>query len=134
MPASAPLTDDDVLSLLGQSRSPLSLREIATRLTLRHAGRRSLAKIVSRLKRRGIVQELSGARYALAGGRPTKQVGKARSTAAGKAKGASASSPSPAAGDPNLLVGRLVAHRDGYGFVVPETPRRDHRRRPLYSA
>ena len=27
--------------------------------------------------------------------------------------------------DPNLLTGRLVAHHDGYGFVVPETPRPD---------
>ncbi len=27
--------------------------------------------------------------------------------------------------DANLLAGRLVAHRDGYGFVVPETPRKD---------
>ena len=25
----------------------------------------------------------------------------------------------------NQLTGRLVAHRDGYGFVVPDTPRKD---------
>ncbi len=27
--------------------------------------------------------------------------------------------------DPQVLTGRLVAHHDGYGFVVPETPRPD---------
>ncbi len=31
----------------------------------------------------------------------------------------------PATRDANLLTGRLVAHRDGYGFVVPESPRKD---------
>jgi ribonuclease R len=125
MSSSESVTDDDVLNLLGQSRSPLSLREIATALTLRHAGRRSLAKIVSRLKRCGTVKELGGGRYVLAGTSRSTETRKPRSAPAGKTKGVPSPSSGPAAGDPNLLVGRLVAHRDGYGFVVPEAPRRD---------
>src|SRR6202040_1182261 len=37
-------------------------------------------------------------------------------------QGKSTSAPRPEA---HQLTGRLVAHRDGYGFVVPDTPRKD---------
>jgi len=133
MSAAESLTDDDVLNFLGQSRSPLSLREIAAGLTLRQAGRRSLAKILSRLKRRKQVEEMGGGRYMLAGSsRAVREAGKATGKGARAAtreprelRGGPAQPPRSPAKDPNQLVGRLVAHRDGYGFVVPEEPRRD---------
>ena len=120
-----PLTNDDVLNFLAQSRTGVTLREIASALSLRHRGRRALAKIVSHLKRRGQIHEVRNGRYQLAGNRPAKK------TPAGRhipllRESASPLPPSKAsARDPNLVVGRLVAHRDGYGFVVPETPRKD---------
>jgi hypothetical protein len=48
------LAHEDVLNLLGASRKPLSAREMAAKLGLRHAGRRALAKALLRLKRRGL--------------------------------------------------------------------------------
>jgi len=112
------LTDQDVLAHLARAREPASLREIAHALELRHQGRRALPKIVSHLKRKGEIEEVRGGRYRLAGpGSP--QV-------AGQPAGAVA--PSARVGRPhakqdaNLLTGRLVTHRDGYGFVVPDKP------------
>jgi ribonuclease R len=116
-----PPTDDEILSFLARSGKPVSPREIASDLTLRHFGRRALPKIISRLKRRGLVEEVRGGRFRLPGSAaPAAKVAERPGTGQG-AEPARRSSRS----DPNLLVGRLVAHRDGYGFVVPETPRGD---------
>jgi ribonuclease R len=119
MSRSETLSDDDVLNFLAKRSEPASVREIASALRLRHAGRRILATAVSRLKRRGLVEEVRGGLYRLVGNRA--------GTASRAAKIAPAAdlSPKAFARDPQLLVGRLVAHRDGYGFVVPETPRAD---------
>ena len=122
-------SDDDVLHFLAGFTRPASPREIAAGLTLRHAGRRALPKILSRLKRRGLVQQARGGRYQLqreAAPKPPKgpKAPKGQSPerpAAPRPEPA----PRPAVHDANLLTGRLVAHRDGYGFVVPETPRKD---------
>jgi ribonuclease R len=119
--SSAPPSDEEVLNCLAGISQPASAREIAERLKLRHAGRRALPKILSRLKRQGLVQESSGGRFRLSGGpAPKKKIAEGRAAT-------TAQRPAPAAvvRDPNLVTGRLVAHRDGYGFVVPETPRTD---------
>jgi ribonuclease R len=111
-------TEHDVLSFLGNAQHPVSVREIASGLSLRHAARRALASVLSRLKRQRLVEELRGGQYRLAGSRPEpRATTKPTATAGSQAK--------PAKRDPNLLTGRLVAHRDGYGFVVPESPRTD---------
>jgi ribonuclease R len=119
-----PLTDDDVLDYLSGSRKPVSLREIAAGLNLRHAGRRALAKAISRLKRHKLVEEVRSGRYRVAGGKAAEVDGRAI-----RHRGAETPPayplPKPSAQDPRLLTGRLVAHRDGYGFVVPEAPRSD---------
>src|SRR5579863_1536881 len=112
------LTEDDVLNYLGKAREPASVREIAAGLSLRHAARRALGSMLSRLKRRRLVEELRGGQYRLAGARPEPGAAtKPAATTGPQAK--------PAKRDPNLLTGRLVAHRDGYGFVVPDSPRTD---------
>ena len=117
-----PLSDDEVLNFLGRTPKPAGVREIIAGLGLRHAARRALAKTLSRLKHRKLVEELRGGRYRLVVSNA------AASATAGKkdlpAASVEAQTKSPSH-DPNLIVGRLVAHRDGYGFVVPEKPRPD---------
>jgi len=98
MPHRDELTDQDVLAHLASAREPASLREIARALGLRHEGRRALPKIVARLKRKGEVEEVRGGRFHLAG------------------------RAAPARPNANLITGRLVTHRDGYGFVMPAEP------------
>jgi ribonuclease R len=111
-------TEEEVLNFLGNARHPASVREIASGLSLKHAARRALASVLSRLKRQRLVEELRGGQYRLAGARPeSRSETKATATPGSQAK--------PAKRDPNLFTGRLVAHRDGYGFVVPDSPRSD---------
>ena len=110
--------EEDVLNFLGRAPGPSSVREIATGLSLRHAGRRALSGVLSRLKRRRLVEELRGGQYRLAGT-------KAQPRDMTKSGATSGAPPKAAARDSNLLSGRLVAHRDGYGFVVPDSPRKD---------
>ena len=111
-------TEEDVLNFLGNARHPASVREIASALSLKHAARRRLASVLSRLKRQHLVEELRGGQYRLAGSRPEPRAAtKPAATPGAQAK--------PAKRDPNQLAGKLVAHRDGYGFVVPESPRSD---------
>jgi len=112
------LSEEDVLNFLGSAREPASVRDIASGLSLRHAGRRVLASLLSRLKRQRLVEEVRGGHYRLAGDRPHLR-------AAQKSNPRLAAHQKPAARDSNLLAGRLVAHRDGYGFVVPDSPRAD---------
>ncbi len=118
MPRDEVLTEDAVLNFLGRARGSASIREIASGLSLRHAGRRALGVLLSRLKRQRLVEELRGGQYRLAGARPQPR-------ADAKSNVRLAAPPMPATRDANLLTGRLVAHRDGYGFVVPESPRKD---------
>src|SRR5271165_3840632 len=121
-------SDDDILHFLAGLTRPASPREIATGLTLRHAGRRALPKILSRLRHQGLVQEARG-RFQLQreGARSKEKSSDRQGERPGEWPAAPPSEPSPkpSVRDPNLLAGRLVTHRDGYGFVVPEMPRRD---------
>ena len=112
------LTEDEVLSFLERTKGPVSIREIATGLSLHHSGRRALGSFLTRLKRRRLVEELRSGQYRLAGARPEPRAA-TKSIATPGAEG------KPSKRDPSLLTGRLVAHRDGYGFVVPDSPRSD---------
>jgi len=146
MPHREELTEQDVLAELARAREPRSLRELAGALRLKHDGRRALAKIVARLKRKGEIEEARQGRYRLAGQRPSggekpepagggmkpplhKTVpGRVASGRGGREKTAQARVPRQGSGqvpvppgrDANVIRGRLVAHRDGYGFVVPD--------------
>jgi ribonuclease R len=102
------------------------VREIAHGMGLKHRGRRYLPRILQHLKRRGEIDEVREGRYRL----PAKKTSEARQD--GHARHSSkaditpdTSSQKPAQTRPrasNLIAGRLVAHRDGYGFVVPDHP------------
>ena len=111
---------DYVLSYLLVAPGPMRPREIAKALGLRRSQQDELAKSISHLKRRRLIEELPGSRFQLSGA-------KQKRIAPGNPRAAETTrrDPTTAAIDRNRIVGRLVAHRDGYGFVVPDTPRPD---------
>jgi len=88
-------------------------------------------KIIERMKRKGDVEEVQSGRYRLVGHGQGAGIKKSAGQEAG---GTRKQTPRPErAGtrddkstsprrDANLIAGRLVAHRDGYGFVVPDAP------------
>ncbi|MGC2422706.1 MAG: RNB domain-containing ribonuclease, partial [Candidatus Acidiferrales bacterium] len=125
----------EVTAHLATLAQPASIREIAHGMGLKHHGRRFLPRIIQQLKRRGEIEEIHGGRYRLPGQKPAPQ-SKQRpapvsSTSSAPSATMAATAPStlaPAppssqrARDPNLISGRIVSHRDGYGFVVPDAP------------
>ena len=140
------MNDQQVLAFLATAHKALSLREIAAAMGIRHSGRRALGKIIPRLARHGEIVEIRNGRYKLPGDSGPQQSKKEknkserperaprasseamRSTHAGEAvrpaqsSQAVRSAQSGHANLSNVIEGRLVAHRDGYGFVVPAKP------------
>ena len=104
-----------LLAHLGSASRPESIREIAVALNLRHWGRRALPKVLSRLKRSGDVDESHG-RFRLIGKRSDRKPPTQLPVSSPPRESRSTRQ------DPSLISGRLVAHRDGYGFVVPDQP------------
>src|SRR5579871_1134735 len=119
------LAEEDVLRFLGATKAPAKVREIAAALGLKHAGRRALGRLLDRLKRHRVVEEVRSGHYRLAGAKsPARAVGAKSNDKSGVDNSGSDFSerlPQAAGRDPNAFVGSLVAHRDGYGFVVPES-------------
>ena len=116
MGASKTLRSDDVLRFLELRATPAKSSEIAAGLHLPPEERRSLEQLLAALRRRRLIEELPGGRYRF-------MQRAARETSARTANhpvAPSASSPPPPSRTP--IAGRFVQHRDGYGFVVPETP------------
>ena len=108
----------DVLVYLATLSQPASIREIAHGMDLKHRGRRFLPRVIQQLKKKGEIEEVHGGRYRLAGQKSmTLKEGGTRPAAA-----AANSAALKRARDPNKVAGRLVAHHDGYGFVVPDEP------------
>src|SRR5580704_1405215 len=138
--ADAPaVNDQQVLAFLAQAHKALSLREIAAAMGIRHSGRRALAKIIPRLARRGEIVEIRNGRYKLTEDRAAQQAKREKdksdrpdrsgsrdrsqpSTQPGIAPAPAAPKVSDLSHTSNVIEGRLVAHRDGYGFVVPAKP------------
>ena len=125
-----PVTESEVLAQLSRSRRPQSLREIAAALGLRHSGRRALIKLAHKMKKRGDIHEYPNRRIGL----PKEKQGLAEASPTHDKRKQESRRPSdspksnarlPLRSEVNQLSGRLVAHRDGYGFVVPDSPRKD---------
>jgi ribonuclease R len=128
------VTRDQVLAHLATLSKPASIREIAHGMDLRHRGRRYLPRIIQQLEKGGEVGEVHGGRYFLAG----EGHGRRAAPASARSERPKASAPAtesalestpeeqPAkpkrARDPNLVAGRITAHRDGYAFLVPDHP------------
>ncbi|MCL4523583.1 MAG: hypothetical protein M1451_06685, partial [Acidobacteria bacterium] len=98
---------------------------MAHALGLRHAGRRALKKIIGRLLRRHEIEEVQNGRYALAGKKVEESLSRrveVKHPEAG-ASGHGLRQTKRAGGtpavqqrrDPNVITGRVVTHRGGYG-------------------
>src|SRR5271169_831300 len=136
------VTPDLVLAHLATLSQPASIRHIAHGMGLKHRGRRYLPRVLQKLKKHGKVEEIHGGRFRLAGTKHAKkeaagQAAAAKRVSAANAAAASASFehepltaasavtpniPSGRGRDPNLVSGRIVAHRDGYAFLVSDAP------------
>src|ERR1700683_5394220 len=134
------VTPELVLAYLATLSQPSSVRHIAHGMGLKHHGRRFLPRVLQKLKKRGDVEEIHGGRFQLAGVKQARNEASGRAAAAKReARAARVSTagevPPPNAAspgndavsisrgkDPNLVSGRIVAHRDGYAFLVPDTP------------
>ena len=119
MPRQTSLSTDDVLRFLQLRESGCTLEEIARSLHLPKSARRPLLKLVVRLKKKGLIDELPGSRFRLLRKNRTSPASAGQSPQ----KPPSAARPSaPPSAPRNTLSGRLVLHPDGYGFVVPDQP------------
>ena len=125
------VTEAQVIAYLSSISQPETIRQIAHGMELQHHGRRFLPRIIQYLKSRGDVEETRGGRYQLGESKQSaRSAGKGGKTAAaeGQKRADADSTPATAAAeprrssDPNLVSGRIVAHRDGYGFLVPDKP------------
>ena len=126
-----------MLARFAARRHPQSLREIAEALDLSHAGRRDLKKIVEHLVHSGALQKAGHESYRP---RPASnssaqhnapRSSEAAAPSASSAPRADRATPPPSQpairarqklSDPNRVTGRMVMHRDGYGFLVPDAP------------
>ena len=122
-PRDPDVTPGEILAFLAEQARPASIREIAHGMDLKHRGRRYLPRLLKQLKRSGEIEETSGSRYRLPGQKPVPPTKPPVPSPAAKQKTPAPAPQQPArARDPNLVAGRLVAHRDGYGFLVPDHP------------
>jgi len=127
----AQVTEAEVVAHLARSRKPQSLREIAAALGLRHSGRRALVKLARKMKKHGEIHEYPNGRVGLPKEKQGAHYAQAPQKSAphqhgpGQRQQPRAESRPAVRAEANQLTGRLVAHRDGYGFVVPDTPRKD---------
>src|SRR5271165_3200850 len=120
-PVAAAVTREQVVAHLTAQPQPATIRQIAHAMDLKHSGRRFLPRIIQQLKKAGDIEEIHGGRYRLAGSKQTQRSSK-ESPAPAKHDGKTGATGLRRASDPNLIAGRMVAHRDGYGFVVPDKP------------
>src|ERR1700674_1008237 len=65
MPRPSHLSPDNILRFLQVRTEPASAREIAEGLHLKKADNRPLFKMLSKLRKRGAIEELPGGRYRL---------------------------------------------------------------------
>ncbi len=111
------LSPDNILRFLQLRSAPTSTKEIVDGLHLGRDARRPLFKMLSKLKKRGAIEELPGAHYQLPArksGKDARESSPQRHDLPGK--------PAPVPLERDAIKGRLVLHHDGYGFVVPEKP------------
>ncbi|HEV7510954.1 MAG TPA: RNB domain-containing ribonuclease [Candidatus Acidoferrum sp.] len=120
------LSPENLLRFLQVKTEPASANEIASGLHLDKSDRRSLFKILTKLKKRNAIEELPGGRYRLAKRNPAKESSAATpQTKRGRDDRQIGDTQTKSAATVlarNEIKGRLVLHHDGYGFVVPSTP------------
>src|SRR5438105_4008863 len=116
MTPSNSLSVDNIMRFLQLNREGASLYELQRGLKLRKTDQRPLTKILSKLKKRKAIAELSDGRFVLS----RRQ--EAPRTSPNQTQQTKPSRPDHLAQGRNALSGRLILHQDGYGFVVPDKP------------
>jgi ribonuclease R len=110
------LSVDNLLRFLQLNREGATLPELQRGLKLRKTDQRPLSRILSNLKKRKAIIELSDGRFVLS----SERSGAPPNSAAGQNAGVRR--PEQTSTGRNSLSGRLILHQDGYGFVVPDKP------------
>jgi ribonuclease R len=120
MPRASQLSTDNILRFLQLRNDPISIEELSRNLHIKKDHRRPLLQMLLRLKKRGLVEELSHGRFLLR--RSPKPPGNKPAPAKLGAKTPEAIDkiPQHKATSRDEIRGRLVLHQDGYGFVVPD--------------
>ncbi|MGH9777979.1 MAG: ribonuclease R family protein [Candidatus Acidiferrales bacterium] len=117
------IEEADLLGVLQEARHPLSVREMAGKLNAHGHERHELKQLLKRLLHSGRVAEVHGGRYMLSDKKAAQESGRTRAATKHPFRPAGARqagrTEERAKGD---VTGRLVAHRDGYGFVIPDKP------------
>ena len=117
MPRPSPLSLDNVLRFLQVRNDPVALDELSRSLRLRKNERRPLLQMLEKLKKRGLVEELTHGRF-LFRQSPRKPVSPDNHKPAAPQIQDNFSQHKAVSRDE--IKGRLVLHQDGYGFVVPD--------------
>ncbi|HKM68133.1 MAG TPA: RNB domain-containing ribonuclease [Candidatus Acidoferrum sp.] len=111
------LSPDNILRFLQLRNSAVSLEDLSRSLQVKKSARRALLQMLAKLKKRGLVEELSHGRFLLCKTpRPQQPSAKPRPPAEPPAE----KFPQQKAFSRDEIKGRLVLHQDGYGFVVPD--------------
>src|SRR6266404_4141968 len=111
------LSPDNILRFLQLRNGPASLEDLSRSLQVRRSSRRALLQMLAKLKKRGLVEELSHGRFLLRqASRPQQPAAKPRPSSQPPAD----NFPQHKAVSRDEIKGRLVLHQDGYGFVVPD--------------
>jgi ribonuclease R len=111
------LSPDNILRFLQLRNGPASIEDLSRSLQVKKSSRRALLQMLAKLKKRGLVEELSHSRFLLRqNSRPPQPSAKPRSAPQPPAE----NFPQHKAVSRDEIKGRLVLHQDGYGFVVPD--------------
>jgi ribonuclease R len=122
MPPKSSLSPDNILRFLQLRNDPVSLDDLSRSLHLKKNHRRPLLQMLEKLKKRGLVEELSQGRFLLRHSpKPTPPPQKRRPAPEEPAE----KIPQHKATSHDEIRGRLVLHQDGYGFVVPDVALRN---------
>ncbi len=122
MPRPAPLSIDNILRFLQLRSDSVTLEDLSRSLHLKKNDRRALLQMLDKLKKRGLVEEISRGRFLFRRSQKAKAApdhpDRPRADTADKF-------PEHKAASRDEIKGRLVLHQDGYGFVVPNVALRN---------
>jgi len=122
-------SDSEILKVFEQNPARnFRLRELVIELGLRSSQARDLKHVLKELSKRRRILYLKKGHFTLATNRrhaPEESVESAKTPQRAGTASRLAASPRPTglASRRSLVSGRLIAHRDGYGFVVPDDPK-----------
>ena len=117
MPRPSHLSLDNILRFLQLRNDPVSLEDLSRSLHLKRNDRRALLQMLEKLKKRGLVEELSRGRFLSRKSPKPPPPAESRRTAPAEVIDKFAQHKATSRDE---IKGRLVLHQDGYGFVVPD--------------